>query len=448
METLIFAETSSGMALTCRGRRFRLTYPRKIWQAYPRPAKDVLADNLAHLLTISMPLVSGAETVRYNTPVPLFKPMFDSMAIEGIPGAVEGHRVKTHQSIRQFLNVNHIFERNEPRPPSARGQSQEKAIVALSCGKDSLLSLAVCHELGLRPVPVYVDETLSAPVSRMHRTFLKRLSHRFGFDPIVVTNEIEQLNHFATWGRKNSGLGRLHRITGLCLLLTPIAHCFKARYIVLGNEQNMNFGFLNKDGYWAWPSFEQTRYWTTQQSAMVNMLSGGATSVISVVEPLTNIAIKRVLFHEYPEFAHFLSGCDRLDGAREKRWCHNCSRCAMAQILIRAAGADPRQVGFRRPLLDRRHKRFYRLFDGRDIDNCQRTSEARDEELLAFFLAWQNGTTGPLMLDFEKELLTEAMEREDDLQKRFFVFHDPVTIPPRLRGKILTFYEREFLRDR
>ncbi|MEW6358529.1 MAG: hypothetical protein AB1696_19500 [Planctomycetota bacterium] len=445
METLSFKETARGLKLTCKGGTYCLDYPAKIWKAYPRAAKDVLVDNLAHLLTITMPLVSGDETVRYNTAVPVFKPAYDSMVIEGIPGAVEPYPEDTAETIRRFLNINYIFESNEAKHPTMKGMSRERAVVAISCGKDSLLSLAVCDELGLDPVPVYINDTVSPAENRIKLKFMRMLAKEFGFDLQVVTNEIEQINDFETWNKDETCLGYMHMMTGFGLVLLPFAHYYKARYIVLGNQQNMNFGFLNKDGYWTWPAFDQTHYWTKRQDTMVRVLTGGGTHVVSVIEPLTNIAIMRVLMHEYPEFAKYLVSCDSLDASDEKRWCHNCSKCARLQMFIRAAGGDIRHVGFRHDMLQKKHRRFYCLFSGSAVDHYERSAESRDEQLLAFFMAWQNGASGPLMAEFEKEFLAEAMEREDELQKRFFTFYDPIAIPDRLRQRVLNFYEREFL---
>ncbi|NOZ24247.1 MAG: hypothetical protein GXP25_24490 [Planctomycetes bacterium] len=445
METLFFKETARGLGLTCGGRKLRLDYPDKIWRAYPRAAKAVLVDNLAHVLTINMPLVSGAETVRYNTAVPVFKPAYDSMVIEGIPGSVEPYPEDTAEVIRRFLNINYIFESNDAKHPVWKSKGSERAVVATSCGKDSLLSLAVCHELGLDPVPVYINDTVSPTENRIKQKFLKKLTKEFGFECHIVTNAIEQINDFETWGKDETCLGYMHMMTGFALILLPFAHYYKARYIVLGNQQNMNFGFLNKDGYWTWPSFDQTHYWTKRQDTMVRVLTGGATHVVSVIEPLTNIAIMRVLMHEYPDFAKYLVSCDCLDASAESRWCHNCSKCARMQMLIRAAGSDIREVGFSEDMIEKKHRKFYCLFDGSEVDNYERSAESRDEQLLAFFMAWQNGASGPLMIEFEKDFLAEAMEREEELQKRFFTFYHPFAIPDKLRKRVLNFYEREFL---
>ena len=111
-------------------------------------------------------------------------------------------------------------------------------------------------------------------------------------------------------------------------------------------------------------------------------------------------------------------------------------------MMIRAVGADPSQVGFHNRLLRTKHKKLYRLFDGRAVDGYERSDEARDEQLLAFLAAWRGGTRGPLMSYFEADFLPEAAAREDDLRSKFLGLYEPMTVPQRLRKRVLTLYER------
>ena len=438
-------ETTRGLVFKHGRKRYPLDWPAGVWKKCPKAFREVLADHLAHLLTMDVPLVAPAEGVTLNRTRPAFWQLFRTLALGSIPQAVEVYPPSTAEVLERFRRTRYVFANDLPEPPPRSSRRMRpRAVVLFSAGKDSLASLGLARELGLDPIPVYIDDTVSPSENRIKKAHLRKLA-AMGMKPQLVTNRVEQLNDFETWTGDESCLGYMHMVTGFALIALPVAVAHRAQYIVLGNQQNMNFGFLNKDGYWTWPSFDQTLYWMKQQDAMVRVLSGGATGVVSVIEPLTNIAIMRVLFHEYPEIAKYLVSCDSLDASDEPRWCHNCNKCARLQLLIRAAGADPARVGFHHDLLELRHKRLYRLFDGRNVDHYEQSAEARDEQLLAFFMAWQNGTSGPLMVQFERDLLAEAMEREDELQRRFFTFYRPGSIPDRLRRRVLTFYEREFL---
>ena len=39
-----------------------------------------------------------------------------------------------------------------------------------------------------------------------------------------------------------------HMMTGFCFIAIPFIHYYKTKYLILGNEQDMDFTFTNKDG--------------------------------------------------------------------------------------------------------------------------------------------------------------------------------------------------------
>jgi hypothetical protein len=179
---------------------------------------------------------------------------------------------------------------------------------------------------------------------------------------------------------------------------------------------------------------------------MMQLLSGGNVRVLSVIEPLTNIPVMDLLMNRYPEYARHLVCCDSLDASDERRWCHDCNKCARLQMMIRAVGGDPRIVGFHDDLLEARHARHYRLFDGGEVDSYETSAQARDEQLLAFLMAWRKGTRGPLMSRFEKEFLPEARRRERGLRKTLLAPYAPSTIPAPLARRVLALYRKALAR--
>ena len=104
-----------GLTLKFKNKKFSLVYPKKIWQKFPKDVKGVLTDNLAHLLTIDIPLVAGVERLKLNTSSPLFKDFFHTLVLNSIPGAVEDYDIGTNNIIKQFnvslsqFNGNNIF---------------------------------------------------------------------------------------------------------------------------------------------------------------------------------------------------------------------------------------------------------------------------------------------------------------------------------------------------
>ncbi len=440
-------KTENGLVIKCNNRNFHLSYPEDIWKSYPDGVKEVLFENLAHLLTINLPLVAGIKKLEYNTPSPLFKPFFDTVVINGLPGAVENHNIRTEDIIKQFLETDYEFSESETSLPSyENSELDERAVITLSCGKDSLLSLAVCNEIGLNPVGVYVNDTVSAIENVVIISSGKKLCKEQGIKFYVVENEIEKLNDFEFWKKMESCIGYTHMVTSFCLIALPLSHYFKAKYIVEGNQRDMEFRFTNKDGFFTYPSYDQSIKWEKVQDKLVKIMTNRKASLMSVIEPLTNIAIIRVLHKRYKDFGKYEISCENLYDTKEKRWCHECSTCARLFLLMKANGVDVKTVGFKRNLLAKKYRDLYCLFKGKRIGSYEKSNEARDEQLLAFYMAYRNGEKGDLIDLFKKEFLGEAKSREDELIKRFFSVHESVTMPKNIKEKVFSVYKEE-LRD-
>lgn len=436
-------KSKNGLIVNLKNKKFCLSYPKKIWHSYPDDIKDVLVDNLIHLLTINLPLVAEIKELKYNTATPLFGSLFHTLVINSLPSAVEDYNIKTEDIIKKFLNIDYKFNGSDIKIPSYSCETSEKAVVSLSCGKDSLLSLAVCNEIGLNPVAVYVNDTVSPNENRIKMRFGKELGKKLGVEFYLVKNEIEKLNDFVYWKKSESCIGYTHMVTGFCLIALPFSHLYKAKYIVIGNQKDMEFRFYNKDGFLTYPSFDQTKIWMKEQDNLVKMMTGGRSSVVSVIEPLTNIAIVKILHKRYEEFGRYEVSCDSLDESKEKRWCHNCSKCARLSIFMKANKIETKKVGLKDNLLDKKHKDFYRLFNGKNIDCYEKSKEVRDEQLLAFYMAYRNGERGYLIDLFKKRFLEEVKSREDELIKKFFSLHESITIPKNMKEKIFGIYREE-----
>ena len=184
-------KNENGFTLKLRDKEFNLIYPKEVWQTYPKDVKNVLVDNLVHLLTINLPLIAGFKNLKYNTSTPLFKTFFHTVVINSLPHAIEDYDIITDNIIKQFLNINYEFKDFKVKTCFYDPEVEEKATVLLSCGKDSLLSLAICNEIGLDPVSVYVNYTVSPTENRIKIRFGKKLSKEFNLKFFVIRNELE-----------------------------------------------------------------------------------------------------------------------------------------------------------------------------------------------------------------------------------------------------------------
>ncbi len=205
----------------------------------------------------------------------------------------------------------------------------------------------------------------------------------------------------------------------------------------------MNFSFYNKDGFLTYPAFDQTTIWTKQQDIMMKIMTSGKVTVMSVIEPLTNIAITTILHKRYKKFGKYEVSCDFLNTTSEKRWCHNCSKCARLSIFMKANRIDTKIIGLKDNLLSKKHKKLYCLFDGKEVDCYEKSREARDQQLLAFYMAYKNKEKGYLIDLFKKKFLKEAKSREDYLFKKFFSIYESVTIPNKIKNKVFSIFREE-----
>jgi len=401
---ITFKVTESGIAADLNGKKFSLIYPTSIWKSYPEKSKAVLFDNLAHLLTINVPLIAGAKKIKYNTARPIFKPLFDEVVRKSLPHAIEDYKITTEKILKQFSETEYEFSVDSEKKlvDNKAAEFGEKSINPLSFGKDSLTSFSVCREIGLNPTAVYINDTVSPTENNLKMKNIKTFYKKFGIRVFAVTNEIEQLNDFEFWDKPETCVGYTHMVTGFCFISLPFVQKFGAKYIALGNQQDMNFGFKNKDGFQTYPSYDQTSEWMLAQNKMIKEVTGGQTGVMSVIEPLTNIALTKILHTRYSEFGKYQISCDCLNASDESRWCHDCNKCARNVLFMRAFDIDPNRVGLRNILLDKTNKRLFCLFDGEEIDCYEKSKEAMDQQLLAFLMTYQNGERGPLLELFKK----------------------------------------------
>lgn len=438
---LKFSEDRRGITANFKGKPFKLVYPEEIWANFAN--KPFLTDNLAHLLTINMPLIAGENKLKYNTSLPLFKLFFDKVVIKSIPHCVDDYPIKTGDTIKQFLNIKYEFsDTNVKKPIYGNEKFDEKAIVSFSCGKDSQLSLAVAEEAGLKPTAIYINDTVSPTENKAKIAIIDKLKKETGIKFHVLTNEIENLNDFEFWKKPESCLSYSHMVTGFCFIALPFSYYYKAKHIIIGNQQDMNFLFVNKDGYLTSPSYDQTEEWMKWQNMMIKIATNSKTDIVSLIEPLTNIAIIKILHGRYKNIAKYQFSCDCLDLSKEKRWCINCNKCARLGLFMLANNFDLKTIELPK-MLDKKHQQFYTLFDGKGADSYEKSIEAKEQQLLAFYMAYRNNVKGDLIDEFKKRFLQEAKAKEDYLYNKFFKIYKSTTMPAGLNRKVMSIYKEE-----
>lgn len=439
---LNFGFFQKGVELKSENRNFRLEYPQKVWEHLSIAEKESFLDNIAYLSTVCMPLVSGANKAEYSTSKPFFRNEFDKSVLEDIPSAVDEYKQNAKEMLEKFRKTRYVFAKGKAKIPVFNARTNERAVIPFSCGKDSLLTLAVCDEIGLDPVPVYINDTVSPSENRLKLKFIKKIAKqkRLGF--AVVKNEIEKLNDFEFWEKPEADIGYSHMVMSFCFTALPIAKFYNARHIVLGNELDLNDKFVTKEGIKCYPSFDQSFEGTKRLNRIIRRATNGKAGVTSVISPLYDLAIVKILHARYPDLAKYQLSCPGLDASKEKRWCSACTDCVRFTIYMLANRLNPKLIGLKRNVFEKRFMKYHVIFNKKAKGRYEKASG--DEQMkFAYYLAYKNGAKGYLMDLFRKKYLDEIKQNEDRLYKKYFSVHSTELIPAKLRKSIVSIYKEQ-----
>jgi len=315
-------------------------------------------------------------------------------------------------------------------------------LIPFTFGKDSLLSFALTNELRIKPILMFFREPRCAFENRhkylLSKRFLKEFGLKVNFFP-VTTGWLREINDSQTsWGWDLI-------LTQYTLFLLPFLFAYRTRYLFWANEQSCNETFIDHEGYIINPVFEQNPQWLLNTNSALKVL--GCRSIFaSLVEPLHEIAITYILHHRYPQIAKYQSSCfGEEKQAKTRRWCSICSKCARMYIFLKALGINPQKVGFSQSekMLNQEKRHLYSLFNGGNGSSYDASGLGKDEQLLAFYLAYKKGVKGELIAEFVKKHFAEAKKREQELYQTFFSIHPPKTLNYELKKPILKIFEEE-----
>ena len=426
--------TDTGLELAIEGRSFFLNFPAQVWQSFPD--KELLADNYAFLKSLHLPwMLDRWETIEFGNSYPLFKHQFQSVMLHNIPFCAEVDGVSTAEVLRRFMSLDFRFRDYETKYPEARPALEERAVLNMSFGKDSLLTYAVARETGLPTSLVMSVENDSPREYRQKEDIARRFSDEFGEEIAIVENNTGYIHRYEFWKTPPMEWGYCHLINEYVLNTLPFAFHHGAKFILLGNEKECDDFYIGREGYRCYPVFDQSSEWLLEMSKMATVLAGSKMHVMSLIEPLHDLAIARILHTRYPEIAKYQMSCfpDENDYGRDHFWCGHCTKCARVYSYLKAIGVDPQRVGLNTGMFDEEFADLYSVFGskrtlgrtmGYDASPC-----GRDELLLAFYLALERGEAGALMDRFRSDCLEEARARVPELQDQFFSVQDSRSLP-------------------
>ncbi len=441
------SETPDGIAITFQGETYPIRYPEPYWESTPPLTRTALRDNLSVAVTMHLPLVYNSETIIYDTPRAMLFPYFFENFARDIPSCTEVDGTDTDEVMSQFFRTSYRFTNDSMSlPDDIPVPGAERAIIAMSFGKDSLLTYSIAHELELDPEIVYIVEESLTYEEKHKRALGEAWKKEFGKSMHILHHETGKLRNYEYLELPKSEFGWGLQSTEYALELLPFAYALAGKYILFGNEQTTSATYMDKDGRWiVYPCYDQSHEWTVQINQMTKRFSGGSTQTGSLIEPLMDIMVQRILVHRYPEFAKYQMSCfTETEAGKDYRWCQHCDVCAKMYLLCVASGVNPKDVGFTTNMLDGDRMHHFTLFGGFSDLTYANTPAARNEQLFAFYSATKKGAHGSLIDSFrESEFYSEAKEREEELYRMYTTIYDPISIPSELREEVLSIYREE-----
>ena len=242
--------------------KFRFLFPTQIWKPLQGKLRKILAEHITYLNTYYYPLLFDVKEMEYNFSLPFLSQYFYKNIILEILVNCDESNLSTDKHLRKFCNTAHNFTSNQAQFPRIRlPKFENKACISLSFGKDSLTSFALAKELGLDPVAVYIKDTGASKENAAKVKMCQRFAKEFRTDVFTIKNELEDLRDSSEHDfGANSLLGTY------AIALVPFSIFFRSKYILLGNEQSRNDYYFGREGFIAYPTFDQTSEGTSANS--------------------------------------------------------------------------------------------------------------------------------------------------------------------------------------
>ncbi len=436
--------TDVGVELSVADERHSIEFPPEVWQGYPN--KEFFTDNYTFLKAIHLPEMLGKDTLDVGNSYPLFKRDFSDAMMHNITFTADVDGASSAERLKDFLNIRLSFKDYDVKRPKVPAKFDGSSLLNMSFGKDSLLTYAVARELGIKVNMIMsVDNDCLVEHSyklKIADQFSKDMGERIWLNK----NNSGVIHRYKHWKVPRTEWGFGHLITEYCINAVPYMHHLRSGYLLFGNEKSCDDTYINSDGYKSYPVFDQSSEWLLHLTRIVSEMTMADAKVMSMIEPLHDLAITRILHKRYPQIGKYQMSCfpDENEHGKRHYWCGHCSKCARVFIFMKANGIDPNTVGLDTDMLRMESKDLFSLFSteskegksvGYDASGC-----GRDEQLLAFLMAYKEGAKGELIELFKEQLLEEAMRREESLKGNFFMVHDSKTIPPSLLPQLRKIY--------
>ncbi len=438
--------TETGIDIVLSGDVYPITYPKAIWEKTTPHFKAILADTLCMASTLYVPQILGKREIHYKTGRPLSECFFLRNGVYDAPYCANVDGKSSQQYLRDFFNTRYLFENEQIKtPPTIRmneNRKNKRALILFSFGKESLLSYALCKEIGIEPILVTIIHPGFIYEWQNKKPLVEKFEKEFGITVHTIDYQPGWLKEGKLWGTPTELGWGLH-VTEYALLALPFAEVFDADFIVCGNEQSCNDIYYDEEDVLIYRAgLDQHREWTKQQGLLQSLLIGRSLPAYSLLEPLYEISETKILHNRYPEIGKYQMSCfASAEGAKSRRWCQSCEKCAYMYALCKAFGISTEDLGFTEDLFDAAHAHLYEPFFTRTDSTHYYGSQG--ELGLGFYGALKRGITGHSAARFERELLPKFTESFDKYRSFYMGIHPTEQMPENYKEKLLSIFSEE-----
>lgn len=432
-------EISNGLGISVRGRTYKIGYPEKVWRKTSATLRSLLRENLAVATTHFLPLMLGYESLEYDSALPLFESQLFRNQLNDLLSCERADGKPHLEYTRHFYNQELNFSGEAATLPdrSCAYRADPKVVVLpFTFGKESLLTFALCLELGLKPVLVYCQEPVQPHEQQYKIKKLTEIGRIYKCPTYFIKNDTGLFRYGRAFRLKRpTELGWGTQTTILTLMMLPFCYAHRARYILYGSEfANNEYRFV--DGWKAFLSCDQTPFWTEQQSNMIRVCTGGACEVRTSLEPLEEISIFGMLHRRYPKLGKYQFSCSaERPLVRGTQWCHRCYKCERMFLFARVLDIAPESIGFKRDLL--REPGHFKHYFGSDVKT------GSEQELdFAFYALYRKGHDSPYLRQFKQRKLARLRSWQWYV-RHYGAMKSGSMLPPSLKGRLLRIFSGE-----
>ena len=443
--------TDNGMLISVNGKKYNIEWPSESWKKVSAEEKKLLLDNLTFTQTCHLAASHKKKGIKYNTAMPCFETFAFKATLYDAPSTAVIDHEKTIDYIRRFFNSEFVFSDDKIAMPSnskktkIKWKTKKSAIILFTAGKESLLNLALCMELGIIPIPVYIDEDPNGPESRHKYRIIEQFESDYGIKVHKIVNEPGKLR-YCDLGEEENNWGAGTQFLTYSLAIMPFVKQYGADYVLFGNEYSCDDYIYDKEGFKSNFCFDQCTEWTKQLDVVAKTMTNNGVTVGSLVGPLYEIGLVKILHSRYPELAKLQMSCfsDTEEG-KKRMWCGNCSKCARMFVFFKALGINTKSMGFENNMFNKPSKDKFSIFGKEGLYSYDVSGLGSEEQSLAFYLAAERGEKGYLIDKFRKlKAYRDIKDNMMEVYNKYFSQHESKSMPPKLKKKVMDIYAETF----